>query len=123
MRKFLRAFLVAVMSVFLLHPSMMAHAEGENSATKGTNQEKVVVSKTKLQKLQADAADEKVLLIMDVRPWGFSEPQNVLGSLGITFDTVNMSQVSSLNLSNYKLVIIPNDQNSSYYNGYANVRA
>ena len=60
-----------------------------------------------------------VLLFRDILPWGSNADSTVLTNLGYAFETHIINDVSTLNLSNYKVIIIASDQPQSFYDGYA----
>lgn len=61
-----------------------------------------------------------VLLLQDILPWSSNADSTVLTDLGYSFETYTMSDVASLNLSAYKLIVIASDQPQSFYDTYAN---
>lgn len=60
----------------------------------------------------------KVLIIQSVYPWDSSANQQVLTGLGIEYTQVHSSQLGSIDLSEYRVVIIPNDQDDNFYATY-----
>ncbi len=56
-----------------------------------------------------------VLLVLDAAPWGGLADQTVLGTFGVAFDLVRSTQLSSLDLRAYRLIIIGADQPPSTY--------
>ncbi|HET6372607.1 MAG TPA: choice-of-anchor D domain-containing protein [Candidatus Polarisedimenticolia bacterium] len=61
-------------------------------------------------------AGATVLIVQDHKPWNStSSNEFILSSNGLLFDMIGSAQLSSTNLSAYKLVIVPGDQPSSYY--------
>ncbi len=59
--------------------------------------------------------DARVLLIQDSAPWGTNANEAILTDNGIPFDRITLSQFASTDLLNYRLVIIPSDQTTSFY--------
>jgi hypothetical protein len=59
----------------------------------------------------------EVLVIKDGHAWGSPANENTLQNLGISYDLINSSSISSTEF-NYKLIIIVSDQSQSFYNVY-----
>lgn len=59
-----------------------------------------------------------VLLIMDHNPWSNSAIQDVLDEYYIPYDTAGSSDIPTIDLSPYPVVIIPSVQNTNYYSTY-----
>ena len=59
------------------------------------------------------------LLIKDVNPWCCAGNQGALEELGISYNLINSSSLSGVDLSQYKFVIYASDQYSSTYNRIA----
>lgn len=55
------------------------------------------------------------LIIKDVDPWGTTSLEDALNYLGYSYDIVTSSGLPSVNLKNYKVVIIASDQPDSFY--------
>jgi YVTN family beta-propeller protein len=70
--------------------------------------------------LESHLEDNPVLIIQDRYPWGYDSIQQVLSNLGIAFDQVNSSEMATIDLSGYELVIIPSDQYYSFYTQWNN---
>ena len=64
------------------------------------------------------SAAAPVLVIMDSYPWGSTGIQDVLDVYGIPYDQVNSSEIPTIDLSPYAVVIIPSDQPQSFYDTY-----
>lgn len=62
-----------------------------------------------------------VLLLENVLPWGSSANENILDSLGIQYDVQNSSDLATLDLTPYKVVIVPSQQPDSFYNTLTSV--
>jgi len=63
-----------------------------------------------------------ILIIQDEAPWGNSSNEEILSANGIDYDMINTSYIDSVDFSNYKVVLIPSDQPTSFYeavNNYA----
>lgn len=56
-----------------------------------------------------------VLIIQDQYPWGYSAIQDILTTHGIAYDEVDSSEIPTVNLAPYGLVIIPSNQPGSFY--------
>ncbi len=56
-----------------------------------------------------------VLIIQDQNPWGYTSIQDILTANSIAYDQVDSSQIPTIDLSPYKLVIIPSNQPGSFY--------
>lgn len=59
-----------------------------------------------------------VLLIMDNNPWDRTAIQDVLNEYDIPYDQVSSSDIPTIDLSPYPVVIIPSVQNTNYYSMY-----
>jgi hypothetical protein len=59
-----------------------------------------------------------VLLIMDRNPWGGTAIQDVLNEYRIPYNLVGSSDIPTIDLSPYPVVIIPSVQNTDYYSTY-----
>jgi hypothetical protein len=66
--------------------------------------------------VQAVAGAADVLLIQSALPWQSTADTTVLNQLGYTYAVADMYQVPSLNLNDYQVILIVNDQNQSFYN-------
>ena len=60
----------------------------------------------------------RVLIIQDRYPWGYDSIQMLLFTQGIAYDQVDSSQISTVNLSPYDLVVIPSVQPDSLYTSW-----
>lgn len=56
-----------------------------------------------------------VLIIQDQDPWGYSAIQDILTAHSIAYDQVDSSEIPTVNLTPYGLVIIPSNQPGSFY--------
>jgi hypothetical protein len=61
-----------------------------------------------------------VLLIQTALPWNSNANTEVLTSLGYSYDIVDMSNLGTVNLFSYPVILIVNDQNQAFYDEYAN---
>ncbi|WP_158217598.1 lipase family alpha/beta hydrolase [Lottiidibacillus patelloidae] len=66
-----------------------------------------------VQNAQAD-----VLILEHIKPWSEDSTSIALTDLGISHETKRMDEVGAINLSQYKLIIIANDQDQLFYNTY-----
>lgn len=65
--------------------------------------------------------DSKVLIIEDIPPFGISNAiEEALNELNISYDVVSSTNFASVDISKYKVIIIPSDQPTSYYNNMVN---
>jgi len=60
-----------------------------------------------------------VLLIQSALPWNSSADLNVLDALDYTHNTVDMGQLQNVQLADYQIILIVNDQNQQFYDYYA----
>lgn len=60
-----------------------------------------------------------VLLIQTALPWGSNANTVVLNKLGYTYAIADIDAISTINLFDYKVVLIVNDQDQAFYNSYA----
>lgn len=65
-----------------------------------------------------DGAD--VLLIQTSLPWDSNADTEVLTSLGYSYDIVDMSNIDTVNLFSYPVILIVNDQVQAFYDQYSN---
>ncbi|MBI4169230.1 MAG: choice-of-anchor D domain-containing protein, partial [Acidobacteria bacterium] len=63
----------------------------------------------------ASATVAAALVIQDVAPWGTGANQQILSSNGIAFEVIPSSKLASRDLSAYRLVLVPGDQPTLYY--------
>jgi hypothetical protein len=56
-----------------------------------------------------------VLIIQDQYPWGSDAIQQVLNAYGVGYDQVGSSEIPTIDLSPYELVIIPSNQTGGFY--------
>ena len=66
---------------------------------------------------QRSGAD--ILLIQTALPWDSDADMVVLNSLGYSYDIVDMYNIDSVNLFNYPVILIVNDQVQEFYDAYA----
>jgi len=64
-----------------------------------------------------DKAD--VLLIQTALPWGSNANTTVLDKLGYSYAIADIGAISTINLFNYRIILIVNDQNQAFYDSYA----
>ena len=60
------------------------------------------------------------LLIEDVLPWAYDSDALALNELGISYDLTHSSDLQSVNLAEYKFIILASDQPTSTYVNIAN---
>ncbi len=60
-----------------------------------------------------------ILLIQSAIPWNSTADTYVLNRLGYTYEIADMSDIPNMNLNNYQVILIVNDQVQSFYNYYA----
>jgi uncharacterized repeat protein (TIGR01451 family) len=60
-------------------------------------------------------AGNPVLILQDTLPWGFDSIQQILVALGVPFDQVDSSQIPTVDLTPYEMVIVPSVQGDSFY--------
>jgi len=70
-------------------------------------------------KIPLTLIESKCLLIQDATPWDSDSNKNALQSLGIQYDTISSSSISTTDLSNYKFIMYASDQNTEYYQNIA----
>ncbi len=64
----------------------------------------------------------EVLLIKNKNPWNSTANEVVLGNLGISYKTVTVENAVELNFEEYKLIIVANDQEDSFYRTLSSIR-
>ncbi|SFS07419.1 DUF6531 domain-containing protein [Anaeromicropila populeti] len=72
--------------------------------------------------LRASQTQADVLLIKNKNPWDSSANENVLSELGISYQVVTVENVANMDLSNYRLIIVANDQIDSFYRTLSQIR-
>jgi hypothetical protein len=55
------------------------------------------------------------LLIEDLLPWGVASIEGVFNEFGITYDLVHSAALAYVDFSEYKFIVYPSDQPSSFY--------
>jgi len=65
----------------------------------------------------------RTLVFMDALPWGTDALTQVLNANGIPYDMATSSQMGTIDLSQYEVVFLSNDQPQSFYNNYTANRA
>jgi len=104
---FFIAALLASLVALLTIPSVMAEV---NTANPPEGYEgSVAYSIT-----ESDQPKDK-LIIKDVDPWGLKSPENALNYLGYSYDIIGSDDLPSVNLNDYKVVIIASKQPDSFY--------
>lgn len=63
---------------------------------------------------QVDGSSE-ALIVRDCSPWGVNANEIVLGDIGTSYAVINSADLSSTDLGDYQLVVLPSTQSSSYY--------
>ena len=96
---------------FAEHPSIPTVEVPEGTTSNDSDAFPVVQSESWVQ-------GNPVLVIQDQYPWGYDAVQRILSANGIPYDQVGSSSIPSIDLTSYKLVIIPSVQGSSFYNTY-----
>jgi len=86
-----------------------------NSATPPLNYQPMFSQTEKIT--ETDDAD--ILLIQTAWPWNSTADVDVLNSLGYSYDIVDMSNISSVDIFSYPVVLIVNDQVQAFYDSYA----
>lgn len=81
-----------------------------------------VKKKTMLTAVAPDNTPKQVLLIQDVLPWNSDANEQVLNQIGLSYSTVTIETAATLTLQNYKLIIIANDQEDSFYRQLSSLR-
>ena len=65
--------------------------------------------------VQTQKARRTVLIIQDEKPWDSDAIPETLDDYGIPYDIIESADIGSVDLFNYRMVVIPSDQNSDYY--------
>jgi hypothetical protein len=60
-----------------------------------------------------------VLIVQNLEPWGSNANEAVLSANGIAFDVIRSSQLATTNLSDYRVLLVPSDQPTSFYSVFA----
>ncbi len=61
------------------------------------------------------AAGSSVLLVQDYAPWGSTANERILQANGFLFDRATSTELATINLSRYRLVIVSGDQTTTTY--------
>jgi uncharacterized repeat protein (TIGR01451 family) len=61
-----------------------------------------------------------VLIIQDFDPWGYSSIQVILNNNDIPYSIINSSQIPMIDFSQYRMIILPSVQGSTYNTTYNN---
>ncbi len=61
----------------------------------------------------------QVLIFQDQLPWGSDALQQVLDNNAITYDLVGSSDMATIDMTDYEVVFISNDQPQRFYNAYS----
>jgi len=69
------------------------------------------------------APGSTALLVKDVNPWNMTSNETVMNTNSIIFDKATCSEVATLPLAKYKLIIIASDQPQACYNALGPVMA
>jgi hypothetical protein len=64
----------------------------------------------------------RVLLVQTSLPWDSTANQVVLSSLNMDYTLIGIDQLPATDLTDYKVIIIANDQKQAFYNKYAEVK-
>ncbi len=64
-------------------------------------------------------AAAEVLILKDVNPWDSTANEQILTSMGIPYSIARSSDLGSINLRDYDLIIVASDQPQSFYNAFA----
>jgi YVTN family beta-propeller protein len=59
-----------------------------------------------------------VLIIQDNYPWGYDSIQQILNNQNILYDQISSGELAGVDLSAYRLVIVPSDQQSGFYGNW-----
>lgn len=123
MKKVMRSFLTMSTVLALMVPAMYAHAESADSVTPPEGYTPEKLSKKKIANIaEADGEAGKALLVLNVNPWSSDAAQDTLADLGIAYDIVTMDLVDDRDLSQYRMIMLANDQNASFYSDYNDVK-
>jgi hypothetical protein len=68
-----------------------------------------------MKKIKITKNGNSVLIIQNEAPWGYSSNEDILSANGIGYDMINTSYINSVDFSDYKVVLIPSDQPTSFY--------
>lgn len=109
--------------------SLSIHNDGEGTLTYNITDEEGVApvgkpaatdsatppGKKGVRHVKPRIAGGDVLLLKDIDPWAYPANEEVLSDLGIPYDVATSSEIPTIDLSGYKLVIIASDQPDSFY--------
>lgn len=66
-----------------------------------------------------DAVGATALVFQDALPWDSDALQQVLGTNGIVFDLVGSAEMATIDMTDYEVVFVSNDQSQTFYDRYA----
>jgi len=69
------------------------------------------------------STDADILLVQTSLPWDSHANTEVLNKLGYTYSIADMSNIDNINLFDYPVVLIVNDQTQTFYNQYADQKS
>lgn len=101
----------------IIFPAGVLLASDSSQAPEGYSPEKGV--KTSFQTLAGEGTPN-VLMIQSAIPWGSNADTTVLDLLGYSYRVVDMTEIPNININDYQVVLIVNDQVQSFYDEYAN---
>jgi hypothetical protein len=102
-------------------PTLAAYVPG---ATAQVKRQPIRNSNVPLARLAAqvqaiDAVGATALVFEDALPWDSDALQQVLTNNGIVFDLVGSSEMATIDMTDYEVVFVSNDQSQTFYDMYA----
>jgi hypothetical protein len=121
-----RQFLV-LMAVFSLVFPLISYIEagptqayGEDKPNSAEAPSGYTIQSTELDILpQSIQGQADILLIETSLPWNSNADKTVLNALGYTYDIATMSNIDSIDIFRYPVILVVNDQVQAFYDQYA----
>ena len=101
-------------------PHSVAAEDGEISSRSPPEDGSIMQSPIATQTVSSDDWSGDVLIVRECFPWGASAHETVLNDQGVDFAVGSASDIASVDLSQYEVVILPSTQTGSYYQTLAN---
>ena len=79
----------------------------------------VALARSAPQVKAIDVAGATALVFQDALPWDSDTLQQVLANNGIAFDLVGSAEMATIDMADYEVVFVSNDQSQTFYDRYA----
>jgi len=109
-------WIIKAIMIFFIFIVGAAHAYDSSQAPPGYSPQKGI--KTAFQSIAAEGTPD-ILLIQTANPWDSDADTIVLDKLGNSYKVVDMSGVLDIDIDDYQVILIVNDQVQAFYDNYA----